>query len=140
MVQFLLAWATDKTAPPHLQFAVKHKGIISPLSKTKAQQALKNSIISVRPGEHFEEIHPGQKPSWSTAPTMALLTTLAVEINLIHMEQEPKNKLVRSKIDLHLSQEEEPRVSEHFIRSSSSLQLQSATEDLNHLGQFTKRK
>ena len=36
LVQFLMAWATDKTAPPQLQFAAKCKGTISHLTKLKA--------------------------------------------------------------------------------------------------------
>ena len=67
---------------------------------TKAQQALKNSTISVNSQEHFQDVFPGRKPSWITAPTMALLKTLAVEIDLIETERDHKNKSVRSKIDL----------------------------------------
>ena len=72
---------------------------------------------------------------------MALLKTSTPEIDLVEVDRDHKNKSLRSKIgvlhtlEVDLSQEDEPRIPEHFRRISSGLQLQSATEDLNHLKQ-----
>ena len=55
--------SSDKISPPHKQTAPRHKGVISAMDRSKAQEIITQSILEVMTENAFHEAWPREKPS-----------------------------------------------------------------------------
>ena len=137
----LLAWASDKLAPPHKQNALRNKGILQAMNQNKAQDIIRQSILEVATEAVFEEAWRGEKPSWITAPTAALLKpkdnyiNLLNSPNLLDMKKTSRTSadLLQALDDGFSQKEEEPLIPEHFTQRMNAQRLETTKADLDHI-------